>query len=109
MHFSFLAVVTLLTASMSVSACGETPCASSTDCCSNYLCIEPPGSHDPPARLSKQRTASTIKVEPAVLVVHRDSESRFCFCLGIMLFVDKFSCCSTNVNVWIYLKMINCA
>ncbi|KAG1830463.1 hypothetical protein EV424DRAFT_1376776 [Suillus variegatus] len=75
MHFSFLAVVTFLTASMSVSACGNTPCSTNANCCSKYVCIQPPG----------QRTASTSKVEPAALVVHRDSESCFCFCLGIMV------------------------
>ncbi|KAG1795967.1 uncharacterized protein HD556DRAFT_1361856 [Suillus plorans] len=106
MHFSFLAVVTFLTASMSVSACGKTACSTSADCCKNYLCIQPPG-----------RTANTPKVEPAALVVHRDSESCSAFALvswlmvqylvrsqSVQLLVDKFSCCSSNVNVWTCLK-----
>ncbi|KAG1902844.1 uncharacterized protein F5891DRAFT_131185 [Suillus fuscotomentosus] len=40
MHFSFLVVVTALTACMSVTACSPqfTTCQHDTDCCPKYLC-----------------------------------------------------------------------
>ncbi|KAG1792346.1 uncharacterized protein HD556DRAFT_1380705 [Suillus plorans] len=87
MRLSFLAIVTALTASMSVSACAPPfqICIYDRDCC-------------PPL------TCGNEIIEPAARAVRRDIESFFCFRFGIMsqsvqLFLER---CSYRWTMWTF-------
>ncbi|KAG1800400.1 uncharacterized protein HD556DRAFT_1343300 [Suillus plorans] len=121
MHFFLLTIVVTLTASMSVNAATpcvphndpEATCQTNSDCCDGYICFYRSVSmsrslcfHGSPVHhrsrdQARSASSSRLRIEPAARETRRDSESCFCFRVGIIRVDGTTSKKRDHIKQWI--------